>query len=261
MAKEKCPECPKPCPAWLTTYGDLMSLLLTFFILLLAFSSPNQAEEQKMKFLFGALQGGMGVLKGEPILSSPLKMNVPMIKGQPNKEPLPSLHEAKEEIEKEIKQQQQQQNVEVKQTAEGLLIRFKDRALFGSGSASINSELLPLLGRIGDVLARMSNVVEIEGHTDSNPIHNPTFPNNYWLSSARALKVLDLFMYESGISPDRLSAVGYGEFRPLADNGTPEGQAANRRVEIKIREAKGGAGAAPPANVRKLLEDAQLPVE
>ena len=252
IAQTKCPDCPA-LPAWMTTFSDLMSLLLTFFVLLLSFSSVSEEDFNRA---LGALQGALGVLHGEPILTSPIRLNVPILRGDIT-EARPTLHDAKAEIEREIQLEQQQRNVEVFQSAEGITIRISDRALFDSGQARLKEEFIPLLGKIGGVLARMPNRVEIEGHTDNVPIRTEQFPNNYWLSSARALNVLDVFHREVGIAPERLSAVGYGEFRPLVDNATSENRAKNRRVEIKIRHAEPSEEASPE-RVRQWLEEAQL---
>jgi chemotaxis protein MotB len=249
MAKEKkCPEC-VALPAWLTTFSDLMSLLLTFFVLLLSFSSTAQDDFQKAK---GSLQGALGVLKGEPILTSPIKLNVPILRGDIT-EARPTLHDARAEIEREIQEEAQVENVEVEQSAEGITIRISDRALFSSGNAELTPEFLPLLNKIGAVLARIPNEVEIEGHTDDVPISTQGFRDNYWLSSARALNVLEVFVREVGIAPARLSAIGFGEHRPLVENDSPENRSRNRRVEIKVR---GGEG-----ELRQLLEQAELGIE
>lgn len=244
----KCPDCPA-IPAWMTTFSDLMSLLLTFFILLLSFSS---VQEDEFKKALGALQGALGVLSGDPILTSPIKLNVPILKGDIT-EARPTLKDAKAEIEKEIEAESQESNVEVLQSQEGITIRISDKALFGSGQADLKPELLPLLNKIGGVLARLPNAVEIEGHTDDRPIRNERFKDNFWLSSARALNVLNVFVNEVGIVPERLSAIGYGQFRPLAPNDSEGNRAKNRRVEIKIR----GEG----AEIRQLLEEAELGIE
>jgi chemotaxis protein MotB len=252
---QKCPDC-KEMPAWITTFSDLMSLLLTFFVLLLSFSST---AEDDFKKAMGSLQGALGVLAGEPILTSPIKLNVPILRGDIT-EARPTMNDAKAEIEKEIEAEQQENNVEVLQGEEGITIRIKDKALFSSAGAEIKEDILPLLNKIGGVLARMPNAVEIMGHTDNRPISNETFPNNFWLSNARALNVLDVFVNEVGIGPERLSAIGYGEFRPLVPNDSPDNQAQNRRVEIKIRHEE-GAEEATPESVRQLLEEAQLGVQ
>lgn len=255
-SREECPDCPKPAPAWLTTFSDLMSLLLTFFVLLLSMSTTSAGDFKKA---IGSLQGALGVLSGEPILTSPIEMHIPIIKGDIT-EARPTLNDAKAEIEKEIEAENQAQNIEVVQTSEGFTIRIRNNAIFGSGEADIKEDLLPLLNRIGGVLAHMpNNIVEIEGHTDNVPIHNERFPNNFWLSGARAQNVLDLFVDMVGIAPERLSAIGRGEFRPLVPNDSPENRRQNRRVEIKIRHAQGGEET-PPENVRQLLKEADLDV-
>ncbi len=257
MAKQqKCPDCPAGLPAWLATFGDLMSLLLTFFILLLSFSKTSQAEFENA---MGSLHGALGVLTGEPILTSPIKLNIPIIRGDIT-EARPTLKDAKAEIEKEVEAEGQQENVEIIQSEDGITIRIKDNAVFGSGDAAIKPAILPLLNKIGGVLARLPNPIEIEGHTDNLPIKNKEFPNNHWLSSARALGVLDVFHNEVGMAAERLTAIGHGEFKPLADNDTEDGRATNRRVEIKVRHRQDSEGATPEA-VRQLLQEAQIGVD
>ena len=240
-------------PAWITTFSDLMSLLLTFFVLLLSFSTTSQEDFEKA---IGALQGALGVLAGEPIMTSPIKMHVPIIRGDIT-EARPTLKDAQAEIEQEIEAQQQQENVEVMQGPEGVIIRIRDQALFATGKADLKPEIMPLLNTIGAVISRMPNEVEIEGHTDNVPISNDEFGNNHWLSSARALQVLDVFANEVGIEPQRLSAVGHGEFKPLVENDSPENRSQNRRVEIKIRFDENEDDVSKE-DVQKFLQEADL---
>ena len=255
MAKEKkCEEC-KALPGWLMTFADLMSLLLTFFVLLLSFSTTKQADFQKA---VGSLQGALGVLPGEPILTSPVKLEMPIIRGDIT-EARPTLKDAKAEIEKEVEADGQQENVEIIESDEGMTIRIKDSALYESGSSEIKADVLPLLNKIGGVIARMPNTVEIEGHTDNVPIKSTEFGNNHWLSSSRALGVLDVFRNEVGISPDRLAAIGYAEFKPLESNDSEEGRAANRRVEIKIRHQQQADGPSEDS-ISELIKEAGLEV-
>lgn len=253
--KQKCPEC-VGAPAWLTTFGDLMALLLTFFVLLLSFSTTKQSDFQKA---IGSLQGSLGVLDGEPLLTAPIELYVPVVKGV-IKQSRPTLKEAVADIEKEIESEEMQESVEIIQGVEGIVIRIRDQALFDSGKADVKEEIKPLLNRMGGVLARMRNNIEVEGHTDSRPISNEEFRNNHWLSNARALSVLDIMVEEVGIEPGRLSAVGFGEHKPLdpeANNSLPENQAKNRRVEIKVRYQE-GAEEMDTAGVKKLLQEADL---
>ena len=232
-----------------------MSLLLTFFVLLLSFSTTSQEDFEKA---IGALQGALGVLAGEPIMTSPIKMHVPIVRGDIT-EARPTLKDAVAEIEQEIEAQEQQENVEVMKGPEGVIIRIRDQALFDIGKADLKPGIMPLLNTIGAVISRMPNAVEIEGHTDNVPIKNDEFGNNHWLSSARALKVLDVFANEVGIKPERLAAIGHGEFKPLVDNDSPEHRAQNRRVEIKIRFAE-NAEDVSTEDVEKFLQEADLGV-
>jgi chemotaxis protein MotB len=257
MAKQqKCPECPAGLPGWLATFSDLMSLLLTFFILLLSFSTTKKSDFEKA---VGSLQGALGVLKGDPILTSPIKLHVPIVRGDIT-EARPTLKDAKSEIEKQVEAEGQQENVEIIESEDGITIRIKDNAVYDSGDAEIKADILPLLNKIGGVLARLPNPIEIEGHTDDLPIQNEQFPNNHWLSSARALGVLDVFHNEVGIAADRMTAIGHGEFQPLVDNDSEEHRASNRRVEIKVRHRQESEESSPEI-VRQLLRDAQIGVE
>ena len=200
----------------------------------------------------------LAVLPGEPILTSPIKLEQPIIKGDIT-EARPSLKDAKAEIEKEVQAEGQQENVEIIQSEEGITIRIKDNALYKSGKANVRPEILPLLNKIASVIARLPNSVEIEGHTDDMPISNEEFPNNHWLSSSRALGVLDVFRNEVGIGPERLTAIGHGEFKPLVPNDTEENRAANRRVEIKIRHQQDSEDSSEEL-IKQLIEQADLGV-
>ena len=261
MAKEKkCPDCPEM-PSWLTTFGDLMALLLTFFVLLLSFSSTNAEQFENA---IGSLQGALGVLDGDPILSSPIKMHVPIVKGDIT-EARPTLKDAKAEIEKEIEAQGQEDNVEVTQGPEGIIIKMKDHVLFNTGKAELKEEFRSLLFRIGSVLNRLpENSIEIEGHTDNVPITNDEFPNNHWLSSARALRVLDMFADDIGIERKRLAAMGYGEFQPLdpeADNDSFEARNRNRRVVIRVKYGGEETEQTSPDSVRMFMDEEGLGVQ
>ncbi len=244
MAKQqKCEDCAE-IPSWLTTFGDLMALLLTFFVLLLSMSTTKKEDFQNA---MGSIQGALGLLEGEPILTSPVKMHVPNIKGD-EIEDRPSLSEALKAIMEDVDAEGQPEKVEVIQGTKGLTIRIPDNALFASGKADLKPEMLSKLGLIGGALATLKNEITIEGHTDNRPINNEEFKNNHWLSNARALEVLDLFINEVGIDPGRLSAVGHGEFKPVdpnADNDLPENRAKNRRVEIKVNYETDKDGQAP----------------
>ena len=115
---------------------------------------------------------------------------------------------------------------------EGLVMRLSEKALFDSGVAAISPGAYPLLEKIGAIIAKTFYFIRIEGHTDNVPIHTPVYPSNWELSTARAVNVLRYFIKTHKIDPQRLAAVGFGEYQPLASNITAANRAKNRRVEI-----------------------------
>jgi flagellar motor protein MotB len=124
----------------------------------------------------------------------------------------------------------------------GLVISLKDTEFFDSGSASVRPDSMPLLDNIAQAIDKYSNSIRIEGHTDNVPIKTSQFPSNWELSTARATNIVHYLVKTHGISPDRLSAVGYGEYRPIADNSTEEGRQKNRRVDIVVLSSAGEQG-------------------
>ena len=117
-------------------------------------------------------------------------------------------------------------------TREGLVMRMSEHTLFGVGSADIATEALPLLQKVGAIIAKTDYLIRIEGHTDDLPIHTERYPSNWELSTARAVNVLRYFIKNHNIDPRRLAAEGFGEFHPLVANDSPQSREKNRRVEI-----------------------------
>jgi len=122
----------------------------------------------------------------------------------------------------------------------GLVLRFSERFFFDSGDASIRPEVVPLLTVLAQSLESLPNQIRIEGHTDSVPIRTPRFPSNWELSTTRATSIVHYFLTHHRFEPGRLSAAGYGEFRPIAKNQTADGRSQNRRVDIVILSTKEG---------------------
>ncbi len=149
---------------------------------------------------------------------------------------LNSLEQAKAELEARLSKEISDQEVSVKMMDRGLVITFVAEVLFGSGKAELRQSSFEKLDKIADVLNTTVKdlSVGIEGHTDDVPIQRSGWKSNWELSSARALSVLHYLTQTHNILPGRLSATGYGEFRPVADNSTTEGREKNRRVEIVI---------------------------
>ena len=232
--KCKCPPPEMGIPAWVVTYGDMMSLLLTFFILLLSFSS---IQEAKFKEAMESLQGALGVLKSQP---SVIEQNVQVIQKPRQTDKNEIMYEVKK-LEQFLIDQKLDKQVEVAVTDDGIEMKITDSFLFRSGDADLQPQSVALLDRISQILEGSDQDIAVSGHTDSVPIHNAHFPSNWELSSARAVAVARFFQ-RKGVAPQRLSAVGYGEYRPEASNDTPAGRAKNRRVEIylKMAQDKGG---------------------
>ncbi|RMG67570.1 MAG: flagellar motor protein [Calditrichaeota bacterium] len=221
---------------WIVTFSDLMSLLLCFFILLFSFST---IQEQKFKELLASLQSAFGVdqvpeagtREGLDMLNrNPSKTNpnaVDELGGMVQKE----MEKIKSEVEEFVMKNKLGGKVKVEIGDRGAVITISDVVIFPPGEAEFTGEATPILEKITDLLRQFPYKVKVEGHTDNVPIHTDKYPSNWELSTARAAKLVRYFI-EHGIDPTRLSAEGYAEYHPIADNATPEGRARNRRVEI-----------------------------
>jgi len=127
--------------------------------------------------------------------------------------------------------------ITVTEVQDGVTIAIEDSLLFESGRAEVREEALPLLGALAESLGTTGQPIRdirVEGHTDNVPIRTARFPSNWELSSGRAVAVVRLLTERFGLQPQRVSASGFAEFRPVADNLTPESRAANRRVEVAV---------------------------
>jgi len=237
MAEKKCPECKAGAPEWMTTYGDMVTLLMAFFVMLFAFSN---IDAQKFEQVMQSFQGSAGILSGGVTLNQ----NDLIFEALPESnitETVQTVEEnlevLKETIQEYIELKELESEVSVEFDTRGLIIRFKDNALFDSGSANLKSSSEEILRFIGELLKNeefMDRSVRVEGHTDNIPISTARFPSNWELSTTRSTNVIKFFINQAKITPERLSASGYGEYYPIADNTTSEGRAKNRRVDIVI---------------------------
>jgi len=214
---------------WVVTYGDLMSLLLTFFVLIVSFSST---ERVKFKAAISSIQEGMGIWPESAGLMERIQLDAVTKQSLQSQEFIEQLSEIIEELD-------MKEAVEVYNTAEGLKIIISDPLLFESGYAIIQPRFKMLLGKISKLIKAMTfTEIRIEGHTDNVPINTTLFPSNWDLSAARALEATKYIAFQGGLPPEKLSAVGYGEYRPREDNATAGGRAKNRRVEIHLLNSK-----------------------
>lgn len=224
---------------WLLTYADLMNLLLILFIILYAMSQVDVAKFNQMAASFreafgGASSGsivtmgggGNSLLQLEAIAPSPII---------PSRLEDAQMQAVKETVSDLIKRGNLSGEVEVSIQERGIVISIKERVLFSPGNANLEEGSKKILQDVGNSLLSIpNNHIRVEGHTDNDPINTPQFPSNWELSSARATNVLRLLVEKSGINPENISAVGYGEYVPKAPNTTYENKAANRRVDIVI---------------------------
>ena len=232
---------PPGAPSWLTTYGDMVTLLLTFFVLLYSYSSIDVVKWQA---LIVSVKGALGVLDGGNTLINDSAMELAQEKDvisakeiedylQLQKE-MQNLQEIKKKLEAYLEDKSLQEQITVNLDERGLVLRFQDSVLFAKGKADLLNEAIATLKHVSDILKDIPNAVRIEGHTDDLPINTPQFPSNWELSTTRATNVLR-FLIAQGIDGRKLSAVGYGEYRPLVpNNNSEENRRKNRRVDIVI---------------------------
>ena len=222
-------------PAWMTTYADMVTLLLTFFVLLYSFST---VDVQKFRAIIAAFQGTLGVLDGGKTISSVPAVNEGTLDIDTafdiSQKEIQQIQALFEEVQSLIAEGQLPGTVELVTDERGLVVRFADRAFFDLGKADIRTDALPVLEQVAEILRPLPNQVRVEGHTDNLPIKTDRFPSNWELSTARATSVIRFFIEEKQLDPERLSAAGYGEYRPIDTNESAAGRARNRRVDLVI---------------------------
>jgi chemotaxis protein MotB len=211
---------------WEVVYSGFAMILLCFFIMLSSFSTIEEAKIMRFVKSFvnavSIMPGGVSAEEGRVILPD----SKPMVE---TNSPLAAVYA---ELKLLTRRLQIEKDVAIALTAEGLALRLSDHTLFESGAAGISPEAVPLLDKIGSIIARTDYHVRIEGHTDNVPIHNRQFPSNWELSTSRAVNVLRYMVEHFQIPSARLSAAGFGEYQPIASNSSEAGRDRNRRVEI-----------------------------
>ena len=217
-------------PLWMITYGDMMSLLLCFFILLFSFSTLDVV---KFRDVIIELQGAFGVLSGGPMVLNLGDIPARQITENPSANNQ-RMEQIEAKIEKKVQEENLENSIETTISERGLLIRFTDAILFDLGSAILKPEAFPVLDVINEELRTINNSVQVEGHTDPTPISTPQFPSNWELSTARATAIIHYAIENGGIMPERLSAAGFAFYHPVAPNTSAENRARNRRVDIII---------------------------
>lgn len=265
MSKKRKEDTPPPgSPGWMATFGDLMNLLLCFFVLLFSMSTVDAQKFELMAASFSqtfsifsagatAIGDGMLISNGVSQLNELDKYINSTGKGEDGSKQLSDNKESEdaikavesqklaaseslaEQIEEAVGEQNLAHEVSVDFNSQYVSLTLNGAFLFDSGSATLREEAAPVLQKVSTILERYAeSVIEVEGHTDNVPIHNKDFENNNVLSSFRALAVNDFITGNTSIDPAMVKHSGRGEYVPVADNSTSEGRALNRRVEIKV---------------------------
>jgi len=215
---------------YMTTFGDMMSLLLTFFVLLVSMAT---FEPAKFKVASESLKDAFGVLEAFPSIPIHPFVPIPRHDGSESRRKN-SINDAKK-IEKLLDTKNLGGVAKVEVTETGIAILLRDPASFATGSAELKENGQSILSDIAGIIKSTPDLkVRVEGHTDDVPIHSSRYASNWELSSARALSVVQLLSLRSGINPGNMSATGYGEFRPLVPNTSEENRAKNRRIQIFV---------------------------
>jgi chemotaxis protein MotB len=248
---------------WLVSYADFITLLFAFFVVLYA---SSQVDKAKMNKLSVAIEGAfkqMGVFNkngtaapnenpvedNESSLEHKAVASTGAVVGASTAAPTPEMNQQgftksqmrnmKRELEQLLAAEIKRREVALHIGPEGLVVSLREMGFFDSGSSSLKPGSEAALERIVMLLREKDAEMRVEGHTDNVPIHTVQFNSNWELSTARATEIIKLLIAKYGFPPDRLSAAGYGEFHPVADNANAEGRRQNRRLDLVILAAPG----------------------
>jgi chemotaxis protein MotB len=252
---------------WLVSYADFITLLFAFFTTMYAISTVDAQKMGRLVLSMRAsfdsamfppgsdtlsLSGGQGAapIMGNDVLENvgtpkekasrdysvttlkDLKSNFAAVSGA--KGEIVALGKIRSDVESLVQARKMGGKVNTRMEGRGLVISLGEGGFFDSGSDQLKPEGRALLDSLAESLLAASNQVRVEGHTDTVPIRTARFPSNWELSTARATTIVSYLVSRFGFSPEKLSAAGYGEFRPIASNDTDEGRARNRRVDVVV---------------------------
>lgn len=221
---------------WLITYSDLITLLLAFFIMMYTFSKQDAQKYQEVTEQLRAIfTGGASILHTGRTAGSKAVIALPPATSSGN--------DVEKQLEKEVKSLadalDQEHKISVFRDERGIVIRVMDKAFFDPGHAQLKETAKQALAKIVPIIKSSDSPIRIEGHTDNVPIKTSEFGSNWELSVRRATEVVRHLIEKHDFPPERISASGYAEYRPVAPNDTPENRALNRRIEIILLQPSG----------------------
>ncbi|MBN4081304.1 OmpA family protein [Caldithrix abyssi] len=214
-------------PFWMVTFADMVTLLMTFFVLLLSFANMSDIKFEQAAH---SLKGSLGILKSFESLA----LNKTLDVSTKDMNRRMDIYESMMAMEEKIQEMDLQTEVSIQAGESSMLIQMGDQVLFDLGKADLKPEAFKVLDLVGKTIGSEASEVLVGGHTDNNPIHTLEFPSNWELSASRALRVAKYLTEYTGVPPEILGAVGYSEYKPIVQNNTPENQQKNRRVEFLV---------------------------
>lgn len=263
--QEECEECVAGAPMWIVTFSDLMSLLLTFFVLLLSFADM---EVKRFRQVAASLKEALGVQRDYVAEQLPMGTSIIKKEFKPGKQDqidfdnidqrftvtpadtremqlIAEQQKKKDEVEQAkedekkaaqlLEEEVDAGQVEISREGVNLILRIRENATFASGSDKLQKKFLPILFKISKIIKETQGMVDVVGHTDNVPIKTVRFRSNWELSSGRAVSVGHALLRASKINPKRMTIVAKGETQPIADNRKAQNRARNRRVEVILR--------------------------
>ena len=259
MALKKEPEKHVNHERWLVSYADFITLLFAVFVVLYAMgqSDKKKVEEvmQAIQQSFGMATAGASAPKVNVIPSQAITV-IPSLTPEIRINPMgrtrsgqaksraeeKDFRQIKASIDAYLVKQGAQNKVSLEITRRGLIVSLKEAGFYNSGQANIKPEAYDLINTIAEVMTQYNNPLRLEGHTDNIPISTAQFPSNWELSTARATNGLKYLLKNFDVDANKISATGYAEFRPIADNTTPDGRARNRRVDLVMLSGEAEKG-------------------
>jgi len=240
---------------WLVSYADFITLLFAFFVVMYSISSVNEGKYRVLSdtleatftdtkrsmdpIQFGEVSRGQGNKTPDNLSANTPESAIQLAQIEVftpppvSEETIQTINEISKKLNTALIDLIENEDVIIKQGEDWLELEMKSNVLFYSGEARLEKLAIPIIGKVADILRSSSNLIQVEGFTDNNPINTSRFPSNWELSAARAASVVHL-LDRYGLKPARLSAIGFGEFRPIADNSTNEGRKKNRRVVLVV---------------------------
>lgn len=228
---------------WLVSYADFITLLFALFVVMF---SAAQVDKKKVSKLAVAIQTAFRELGALPsanraistapkqLQTSPPEISKVVTREDEFPDDSEEIENLRRELQESLATEIARNEVSIRRNREGLVISLKEIGFFESGSATVKTSSRSAFARIAKQLVSKPYHIRIEGHTDDVPIHNAQFASNWELSTSRATELIKLLIVQFGFSPDRLSAAGYAQYHPIADNHAPGGRSQNRRVDIVI---------------------------